>query len=163
MSEALDIRPSSVTQIIKKLEALGMIRREKSQKDARVTLIILTEKGENSLYFQDKATKSLIDIMFDNFTEEELQAFQVYLDKLGNNLTSPDFLENIQDIFELENNWSTFSSRGAQFNKIREKLFTHESPQKYQFSDRLNQEKFNYRDFSRDIFDSFEKDFKGEK
>ena len=39
ISEYLDIKPSSVTQIIKKLEKAGTVLREKSPKDSRVTEI----------------------------------------------------------------------------------------------------------------------------
>nr|WP_241645800.1 MarR family transcriptional regulator [Pediococcus acidilactici] len=49
ISEFLDIKPSSVTQIIKKLERAGTVVREKSPSDSRVTIIKITDKGTESL------------------------------------------------------------------------------------------------------------------
>ena len=49
LAEVLDIKPSSVTQIIKKLEEAGTVMREKSATDSRVTLVKITDKGRESL------------------------------------------------------------------------------------------------------------------
>ena len=44
--EALDIRPSSVSALVQKLEDLGLISRRESETDKRVQLIALTDDGK---------------------------------------------------------------------------------------------------------------------
>ncbi|MGX7738460.1 MarR family winged helix-turn-helix transcriptional regulator [Enterococcus faecalis] len=53
IAEYLDIKPSSVTQIIKKLESVKAVKRVKNESDARVTFVVLTDKGRESLSTQE--------------------------------------------------------------------------------------------------------------
>lgn len=73
--EHLDIKPSSVTQILKKLEADDLIEKTKSNDDARVTFIKLTEKGKKTIEnrkdvldeFQEQIFSNFSNIFFKNF------------------------------------------------------------------------------------------------
>ena len=49
IAEALDIRPGSVTEILAKMEALELIRREKDADDSRYVNVSMTEKGSETL------------------------------------------------------------------------------------------------------------------
>ena len=72
ISEFLDIKPSSVTQIIKKLEQAGTVVREKSPSDSRVTIIKITDKGTESLKTHESIGGTLKDVLFKDFSDDEL-------------------------------------------------------------------------------------------
>lgn len=46
LSELLDIRPSSTSELLKKLESKGLITRSNDPNDRRITIITLTEAGK---------------------------------------------------------------------------------------------------------------------
>ena len=45
LGEALDIRPSSVTELVNRLQEAGLVTRKEDEADKRVSRISLTEKG----------------------------------------------------------------------------------------------------------------------
>lgn len=62
IAEALDIRPGSVTEILAKMEALELIRREKDAHDSRYVNVSMTEKGsetlaESSRHYEERRAK----------------------------------------------------------------------------------------------------------
>ena len=89
----LGIRQQSLNDLIKKLEKAGLVERVPSEKDKRVLLVRLTEKGKS---FQTEEHD--YSELFDGFGEKELEQFAVYLDRmiatLSNDYGSP-FDENV--------------------------------------------------------------------
>jgi len=78
-------RKSTVTDMVKKLEKLGYISRKKSEKDARVIEVTLTEKG---WIFKDtfkEISGELLEKTYDDFTEEEKQILMKLLLKVRKN------------------------------------------------------------------------------
>ena len=62
IAEAWDIRPGSVTEILAKMEALELIRREKDADDSRYVNVSMTEKGsetlaESSRHYEERRAK----------------------------------------------------------------------------------------------------------
>jgi DNA-binding MarR family transcriptional regulator len=49
LAQALDVAQSSVTQLVRRTEDAGLLRREVSSADARVRYLRLTKKGERAL------------------------------------------------------------------------------------------------------------------
>ncbi len=49
LSERLQLAQSTVTELVRRAEEAGLIRREQSQRDARVAHLRLTEEGERRL------------------------------------------------------------------------------------------------------------------
>ncbi|EEI20511.1 MarR family winged helix-turn-helix transcriptional regulator [Lentilactobacillus hilgardii] len=80
--EALDIRPSSVSAMVSKLEAAGLIERHESPDDKRVMLISLTEKGQNMINDSRQFTDQLSESLFSSLTDDEQQQLCKLLGKL---------------------------------------------------------------------------------
>ena len=77
LSEILNISVTSLNETLNKLDQKNFIRKVPSQKDKRVLLVELTEKGRN-LEFKDHKD---IDI-FDSLSEEEKENMNDYLNRL---------------------------------------------------------------------------------
>ncbi|MGG7078593.1 MarR family winged helix-turn-helix transcriptional regulator [Clostridium sardiniense] len=122
IAEYLDIKPSSVTQIIKKLEEAGTANRVKSENDARVTFVELTDKGRESINDQGKISSGLKDEMFKDFTEEELETLDKYLNRINENISSDEFNEKLNEIFGDDKRWKHFSKISAHFGRAREQM-----------------------------------------
>ena len=122
ISEYLDIKPSSVTQIVKKLEATGTIERIKSESDARVTFVVLTEKGRESLAERGAISTDLKDELFKGFSEEELQQLEAYLTRISKNSSSEEFQRKVNEIFSDDKRWQRFGKMSAHFGRAREQM-----------------------------------------
>lgn len=121
ISEYLDIKPSSVSQIIKKLENTGAIQRVKSPKDARVTYVTLTPIGEAAV--QDRSFNSEIKKeMFKEFSEEELKRLDADLAKIVATVTSDSFNEQLNAIFSDDKKWEQFRNMFEQFGRARDQM-----------------------------------------
>ena len=78
----LRINPSSVSEMISKLENDGYVRRTIDPEDKRATLIMLTELGEaRTAELQDEKNDTL-DKIFGNLSDDEKEQLIVLLEKL---------------------------------------------------------------------------------
>lgn len=82
----LDIRPSSLTQKLDKLEADGNIQRIRDRRDARVVRIYITEQGVEALEQRKRDREQIKQDFSDCLTEEEKKIFCELCDRLSNNL-----------------------------------------------------------------------------
>jgi len=78
LSYLLEVRISSLNELLSKLEKAGYITREPSEQDRRVMLVKLTEKGRNE---QQPDPVDYGDI-FSCLSEEEQNQFGAYLDRI---------------------------------------------------------------------------------
>lgn len=122
ISEFLDIKPSSVTQIIKKLEAAGTAKREKSPKDSRVTLVTLTPTGRESLQEHSAFGSTLKDVLFQGFAEDELTALDAYLERMVDNISSEAFQSKLNEVFSNDKRWAQFGKMSSRLGKAREQM-----------------------------------------
>ena len=82
LTEELRINPSSVSEMISKLENDGYVRRTIDPTDKRATLITLTELGEaRNAELQDEKTARL-NKAFGNLTDDEKEQLIALLEKL---------------------------------------------------------------------------------
>ncbi|WP_161555411.1 MarR family transcriptional regulator [Paraeggerthella hongkongensis] len=79
MSNVLDIRTSSLNELLGKLEGKGYVSREQSEEDGRVMVVKLTDKGR--AVKQPSAKEGPAD-MFDCLEEFEKELFGSYLDRV---------------------------------------------------------------------------------
>jgi len=86
--EDLDIRPSSVSALVTKLEDAGLIERSASPDDKRVTLITLTTAGKTFLTTAHKAKDELSESLFNTLSETEQAQLRDILQKLLKDLES---------------------------------------------------------------------------
>ncbi|MEG1583887.1 MAG: MarR family transcriptional regulator [Anaerovorax sp.] len=85
LAKLLDIRPSSLTQKLDKLEADGNIARVRDRRDARVVKLYLTEEGERTLAFRQKEREKITKDFSDCLSKEEKQLFCSLCDRLSQN------------------------------------------------------------------------------
>lgn len=76
---------STVTSLCNKLVSFGYIKKEKCEKDKRVTYISLTQKGIEIRPKFEEISKKLIDTAYKGFTKEEEEMFFYLLNKLKKN------------------------------------------------------------------------------
>ena len=82
LTEELRINPSSVSEMISKLENDGYVKRTVDPTDKRATLISLTELGEaRAAEIQDEKNEKL-DKAFSNLTDDEKEQLITLLEKL---------------------------------------------------------------------------------
>ncbi|WP_432749399.1 MarR family winged helix-turn-helix transcriptional regulator [Pediococcus pentosaceus] len=125
ISEYLDIKLSSVTQIIKKLEKAGTVLREKSPKDSRVTVVKITDKGRESLKTHGSIGNTLKDVLFKDFSDSELEYLDQYLERMVNNIGSDEFSEKLNEVFGNDQRWAQFGKMSPHFERAREQMLRH--------------------------------------
>ena len=122
IAEVLDIKPSSVTQIIKKLEEAGAVIREKSATDSRVTLVKITDKGRECFTEHGSISQTLKEVLFKDFAEEELRQLNSYLERMNENISSSEFQEKLAEVFGDDKRWERFNTMSAHFGRAREQM-----------------------------------------
>ena len=80
--EELDIRPSSASALVAKLEGAGLVNRQPSPDDKRVTLISLTDAGRKFLATAHKAKDELSESLFTTLSDSEQAQLRDILQKL---------------------------------------------------------------------------------
>ncbi len=78
-------RKSTITDMVKKLEKLGYVSREKSKEDARVIEVTLTEKGWEFRNTFKEISRELLEKTYGGFTEEEKEVLMGLLFKIRKN------------------------------------------------------------------------------
>ena len=78
----LDIKSSSLSEIVSKLEKNNLIYKLKSQDDKRKTLLFLTPSGEEIAKDFEKTREANANLLFDELTNEEKNQLQKLLNKL---------------------------------------------------------------------------------
>ena len=82
LAEEMHINPSSISELIDKLEADRYIERTVDPADKRATIITLTEKGKARAYEVNDERQAAAADAFKNLSEEEKQTLLVLLDKI---------------------------------------------------------------------------------
>lgn len=80
--EEVRINPSSLSELIDKLEADRYVERTVDPEDRRATRIVLTEKGRARAYEVMDAHREACAGMFENLSDEEKNQLIVLLDKI---------------------------------------------------------------------------------
>ena len=82
IAEKINRTKPTVTVLIDKLEKLGYVKRELSDKDSRFTYIVLTQKGENFKPIFEKISDELNRELYKNLSEEEAEILEKLLQKI---------------------------------------------------------------------------------
>ena len=85
IAEHLKISPAAVTVSLKKLERAGFVERGASF-DARENKIIITQKGKDMVESGKEIFSQIDQSVFSDVSDEELERFNEYLDKIIRNL-----------------------------------------------------------------------------
>jgi DNA-binding MarR family transcriptional regulator len=91
ISEILDIRPSSVTELINKLEKRGLVEKKPDKGDKRVTRISLTKQGQEQINSRAHARDEYSEEIFESLSKSEQETLNQLLTKLQDGLGEADF------------------------------------------------------------------------
>ncbi|MBO0455970.1 winged helix-turn-helix transcriptional regulator [Enterococcus hulanensis] len=83
LAEILDIRPSSLAELMKKMEKSGDVIRKEEEHDKRIKRVFLTEKGKQKAQKFSYISEDMSEIFFAGLTEEEQEKFSEYLQKIS--------------------------------------------------------------------------------
>jgi DNA-binding MarR family transcriptional regulator len=96
LGDFLDVRPSSVTGAVSKLEERGFVSRVPDEDDKRIVMIKLTKQGDEALKKVQSDVNDISEEIFTNFTKKEINEFSAYLDRAISNLDDMDYGEFIR-------------------------------------------------------------------
>ena len=86
LAEMLNITPAAVAVTLKKMEKMGLVQRMVSEQDNRYNQVVLTDKGKKIVKESRKIFQYVDEKMFAGFSEEELEVFEEYLNRIKENL-----------------------------------------------------------------------------
>lgn len=82
LAEHLDVRSSTMSQMVDRLEKNGIVFRASNQKDARVKTVGLSEKGKKIIQEREMLWVDSLAQPFQNFSTEEKETLLNLMDKL---------------------------------------------------------------------------------
>ena len=86
IAERFDITPAAVARSLKSLENEGFIERENLEDDSRFNRIKITDKGKEIIENSYKIFEDIDSRIFEDFSEEEIAEFNLFLDKMQSKL-----------------------------------------------------------------------------
>ncbi len=86
LCKIINIRPASMTDILRKLEKRGLLVRESDEKDLRAVHVFITPKGEEMAKEASGIIERIDAECFGFFDVEEKEEFRRLIDKLNNGL-----------------------------------------------------------------------------
>ncbi|MEW9094923.1 MAG: MarR family transcriptional regulator [Clostridiaceae bacterium] len=86
LSDKLNIKPATITMMLKRMEKFDLVERKVDSEDQRVTRVYLTEKGKELCKEAIQVIKIIKGECFSNFTEEEKILLRRLLMQMKNNL-----------------------------------------------------------------------------
>lgn len=86
LCEFLDVRPSSLSEMLSRAEADGFITRTVDESDRRIQRISLSDKGQKAVTDMETARNQEAQKMTSALTEEEKEQFCALCDKLSSHM-----------------------------------------------------------------------------
>lgn len=86
IATGLHIKPSTVTNMVKRMEMSGLINRSRDKSDDRVINVTLTEKGKEAARFTEKMIEQIEADIRAEFSRKEVEALRKPLEKILNTL-----------------------------------------------------------------------------
>ena len=88
LSERLSLSPSSVSQLLNRLEAGKYLKREINVNNRREVIVILGDEGKSLFKEYEKIDESIIEKYYSEFTIDEVKTFRNLVLKLYNTIES---------------------------------------------------------------------------
>ena len=86
LAKILKVTPSTISNMIKRMEKTGLVIRRREDNDERVSRVYLTGKGFETIDTMLTVMQKLEGIAFAGFSEDEKAAMRVLLTKMSENL-----------------------------------------------------------------------------
>lgn len=87
LADYLNITPAAVAVTLKKLDKNGLVTKTISDEDNRFNNVTITEKGKKIVKESQKVFQNTDDVMFKDFTEEEILQLEGFMDRIQKNLS----------------------------------------------------------------------------
>lgn len=84
--DKLNVKPSTITVMIQRMEKTGLIERKSDKNDQRISRIFITSKGLEICEIVECINKDIEDECILNFTEDEINMTKQLLAKMKDNL-----------------------------------------------------------------------------
>lgn len=88
LTKKTQLKKSTLTSMLDRLEGMGYIRRERSKKDRRVILIERTKKDKNLENKYVELSQKHAKLFYRGFSENQIEQFEKDLEQILNNLTA---------------------------------------------------------------------------
>ncbi len=86
LADKMEISTATIAVSLKKLEKGGYVARATDSNDTRYNQVVITEKGKKVVEESKKIFRDIDERMFRGFTEEEINIFAEYVNRLSNNI-----------------------------------------------------------------------------
>lgn len=83
LRDAMSMTMPAVSQFLRTLEEKGLVQRESAPKDRRVTLVTVTENGEQVLRQSQEQFNRMLDRLIQQYGPQELEKLVQMLDRLS--------------------------------------------------------------------------------
>jgi len=90
LAECLEVKPSSITVMIDRLEKSGYVARQSDPNDRRIVLVQLTDKGHEVLKETGKLRDQALEPLVKDLTEAELVTLVETFEKITSKFTDQD-------------------------------------------------------------------------
>ena len=90
IGRGLHIKPATVTNLVKKLEASGLIARRQDTNDDRIMNVTLTSKGRDAANFAVSVMEQIEDDIRSGLTQKEMDKLRNLLKRVRNTLGGSD-------------------------------------------------------------------------
>ena len=87
LADYLNITPAAVAVSLKKLQKNGLVTKTISNEDNRFNNVTITDKGKKIVKESQKVFQNTDDVMFKDFTEEEILQLEGFMDRIQKNLS----------------------------------------------------------------------------
>jgi DNA-binding MarR family transcriptional regulator len=87
LAEWLNVRPATVTNMVKRMEKAGLVERRRDAEDERVSRVYLTQAGRDVRDAVEGVWRKLEEQTFAGFSPEELDLFGQFLLRIQGNLS----------------------------------------------------------------------------
>lgn len=87
-AERLNLKPATITVMLKRMEKAGMLERKTDPEDLRVSRVYLTDKGWNLRFQIEEIMKKVDEECLSGFTNEEKMLLRRFLLHMRDNLTN---------------------------------------------------------------------------
>jgi MarR family transcriptional regulator, organic hydroperoxide resistance regulator len=88
LAERLEVQPPTITKMVQRMEVSGIVKREASREDSRVSHVFLTSKGKNLQAKIEKVWEQVEREFVSGMSKEEKSVFQKLLVKAKESLGS---------------------------------------------------------------------------
>jgi DNA-binding MarR family transcriptional regulator len=92
ISKELQISPSTLIGVLDELERQKLILRERQEKDKRVVMVTVTNKGEEVVKKHFEEDEKFLTNLLKGLNEDEQKHIIILLDKIIGNVSEPDEL-----------------------------------------------------------------------